>query len=87
MAMPGIMAQEFSVPPIADSMKNKNEYSNYSVKYFKADMDDLVQMAELQVIMTRGIAGSGDVLILKEESFVFMSQRFICVQYLEKNDN
>ncbi len=83
--LPGFVAQEFTVPPMADKLKNKSGTEGYSVKYIKADMDDLGAMSDLELIMTGGVNGTGDIIILKEESFTFMTQRFICVQYLTKN--
>lgn len=82
--MPGINVQEFSLPPMADKLKNKNEYSNYSVKYIKANMDEMGDMGALQEILTRSINGSGDIVVLSRDKFAFMDKMFLIVEYLEK---
>lgn len=85
MALPGITAQEYGIPAIADRLKNKKELEGYSYKYIKADMDDLAAMSELELIMTQGINGSGDVVILNKDKYTFMSQCFLIIEYLLKN--
>lgn len=82
--LPGFTAQEFALPAMANGLKNKNEMSGYVVKYIKADMDDVTDMSELSLILTKGIDGSGDVIILNQGSFTFMTQMFQIVQYAER---
>lgn len=56
----------------------------YNIKYIKADMDDITQMLELQLIETRGIRGDG-VLLLSFDKMTFMDRYFIILKYMEAN--
>jgi hypothetical protein len=85
MAIPGLTTQEFALPAMADKLKNNKDMQGYTVKYIKADMDDLGAMSDLSSILTRGIDGSNEVVILNQSSFTFMTQMFQIVQYMEKN--
>ncbi len=60
------------------------DYSNYSVKYFKADLDDQGDLLTLQQIETRGVRGDG-VLILSRDKFTFNTSYFLIIQYMEQN--
>lgn len=81
--IPGLM-NEMPIPAMADKLKNRQDYGDYSVKYIKSDIDDLAGMAELQSIETRGIAGD-NVILLDRDKYVFMNNYFIILHYLEKN--
>lgn len=83
--MPGIMTQEYPVPSISDKMKNKSELDGYSYHILKAEADDPVAMSELQLILTRSINGTGDVVLMDKDKFTFMDRYFIVLTYLEKN--
>lgn len=83
--LPGINVQEFTLPPMADKLKNKTGLEGFSYKYFKADMDDLEAMMTLQEIMTKGTNGSGEVLIVDRSQFTFMDRCFQIIQFLQKN--
>lgn len=87
MSMPGMLTEEFSLPPMADGLKNSStgDMSNYSVKYIKADIDDVGDVMMLQEIETRGIRGT-DVILLSREKHTFLAQYFIVLQYLERNN-
>lgn len=72
------------VPAMGDKLKNTPDLTGYSVKYIKACIDDLTEMAALQSIETRGISGNGDIIILDRDKYVFMKDYFLIVHYLEK---
>lgn len=84
--IPGIMTEEFNLPAIADGLSNTlgKNLENYSVKYFKADMDDVSDVLELQNIETRALRGT-DIVLLKSDKYTFLERYFIIIQYLEKN--
>jgi hypothetical protein len=84
MALPGLMTREFALPAVTDKLKNKNEWDGYSVKYYKADLDDLEDISMLQEIETRGLAGD-QIVILSFDKFTFMSNYYVIVRYMEKN--
>jgi hypothetical protein len=82
----GIPVTEFSMPGMFGASSDPSKiYDKYSVKYKKVDLDDPADLLELQQIETRGLRGQ-DIVILKKDNFVFMSQFFIVIQYLELNE-
>lgn len=86
MSFPGMNVEEFSLPSMAEGLANSTgkDLSQYSVKYFKADMDDVTDVLELQSIETRGLRGT-DIVLLKSDKYTFLERYFIILQYLEKN--
>lgn len=84
--LPGITTEELSLPGITSQLGSGAQklLNDYSVKYFKCDIDDVGDVLTLQEIETRGIRGD-EVVILEKDKFVFMAQYFIILKYLEKN--
>lgn len=84
--MPGMTTTEFKVPPMADGLKNNRDVmlEGFTVKYCKADMDDVAETQILQQIETRGLNGI-DVVILNRDKFTFMDKYFIVLQYMERS--
>lgn len=82
-----ITTEEFSLPGITSELGSgaKKALNNYSVKYFKCNMDTLEDVLTLQDIETRGIRGE-DVVILTKDKFTFMTEYFMIISYMEKND-
>jgi len=78
-----------TLPTIGKGSK-VNPYANYSVKYFKASMDEPGDMLELSQIETKAIRGShekpseAEIVLLDKDKFTFMDKYFIIVKYLEK---
>jgi hypothetical protein len=77
-------AQEWSIPGLT-SKSSGIDFKKYAVKYYKANLDEPIDILELQNIETRGIRGE-DVLILNRDKMSFMDKYFLIVQYLEKID-
>lgn len=59
------------------------DVKKYVVRYMRADVGDPVQMAELELLETKGLEAR-DVVILSKEHYSFMRDYFIVVNYLEK---
>lgn len=78
--------KEVGVPGISSKMgkSNSDPLAGYSLKYFKADIDDETAKWELTRIMTEGLRGDR-VVILKEDKHTFLAQYFVVIQYLEKD--
>ena len=76
--------QEWSLPDFT-SKATGIDFNKYSVKYYKADLDEPTDVLHLQEIETRGIRGN-DVLILNRDKMSFMDKYFLVLQYMEKND-
>lgn len=79
-----IEARTFEMPGISDKMNPSKGLEGYSVKYFKADLDDEGDLLELQRIETDGIRGD-NVVILTKDKFTFMERYFLVVSYMERN--
>ena len=70
---------------MAPSQQSGLDWKGTPLKYIKADMDDLAAMSELQTILTQGLTGSGEIVILDRDKFTFMDRMFLIVNYAEKN--
>ena len=70
---------------MGDKLKNKSNGDGYTVKYFKADMDDVVEMAELSMIVTKSIQSDGDIILLSKDKYTFLERMFLVVEYMERN--
>jgi hypothetical protein len=81
----GIPVTEYSMPSMfgSGSADSAKILSDYSVKYKKFNLDEASDVLELQLLETTGLRGQ-DVVILKKDTFVFMSSFFIVIQYMEK---
>jgi hypothetical protein len=82
--MAEIKAQEWGIPGLT-AKSTGIDFKKYAVKYYKANLDEPVDVMTLQDIETRGVRGD-DVLILNRDKMSFMDKYFLIVQYLEKND-
>lgn len=80
-----IEAKTFEMPGISEKFGTSKTLEDFSVKYFKADLDDLSALSELQRIETEGIKGQ-DVVVLTKDKFTFMEKYFIIISYMERND-
>ena len=85
--MPGIVTEELSLPGITSKMGSgaKAYMGNYSVKYGKFDLDNVPDVLTLSEIETRAVRGD-EVVILTKDKMGFMTQYFIIISYLEKNE-
>lgn len=57
---------------------------DYAIKYLKANLDDLGQRTELEIIESKGIDGTGDIVIIAKDKFTFMKEYFMVVTYMER---
>jgi hypothetical protein len=78
-----IKTEELALPSFGPTPSD--ELSDYEVKYFKANVDEPVERAELSIIETKGLKGT-DVVILSKDKFTFMDKYFVIVQYMEKRN-
>lgn len=60
------------------------DLSRWSIKYFKADMNEAGDLLELQLLETRAERGDG-VKIKSKKTFTFNERFFIVICYLERN--
>lgn len=75
--MPGMLSKK-------DDAQTDNEvYNKYTVKYFKADLDDPGQLLELQSLETESILGDRVVLTDRKTSSD-AGRFFVILRYLEK---
>lgn len=79
-----MLTQEMPIPAMADRLKNKTGLEGYSIKYLKADLDDLEDLCRLQDLETRGIQGDS-IVLLSRDKHSFMNTYSIILQYAEKN--
>lgn len=82
MSSNNLPTSDIGIPSL--TQKGASGFEDYSVKYIKADLDDLGDVTTLQEIETRGVRGDG-IVLLSRTSFTFNFQCFIVLQYLEKN--
>lgn len=82
--MADMKTQEFGLP----GLTSKNiglDLKSYAVKYYKANLDEPVDVMTLQDIETRGLRGD-EVIIQSRDKMSFMDKYFLVVQYWEKVD-
>lgn len=81
---PNVMKiEELGIPGMTSKLDQGIDLKDYSVKYFKADLDKDEDRSFLQDIETRGVRGDG-VAILTRDKMSFMDKYFLVIQYLEK---
>ena len=73
---------ETSMPGMAGV--TAKQLKGYSIKFYKADIDDLEEITMLQDIETRGLQGN-TIVILEHDKFIFMDKYYIIVKYMEKS--
>ena len=73
-AMPGIGGK---------STGNKINVDEYRVRYFKANLDEPGDLAELEVIETEAMLGREKILMSKDK-FSFQATFYIVITFLEK---
>ncbi|MCI4435642.1 MAG: hypothetical protein JHC33_02355 [Ignisphaera sp.] len=83
MSMPGINIEEFAMPNPTGKTTGSVNPEDYRVRYFKADIDEPSDLAELELIETEALEGKTKVL-LKKDSFTFQSSFFVVITFLEK---
>jgi len=77
-----IKTEDISIPGFGPPTKDFDP-KDYAVRYLKANLDEVDQRMELELLETRGIGGN-EVVTLQRQNFTFMDKFFIIVQYLEK---
>ena len=71
------------MPGVSSKVGGKNSLQKYSVKYFKANMDEPADIMELQDIETRAIhskAGEEEIVLMDKDKFTFMDKYFIILK-------
>lgn len=78
-----ISSVEFGIPGMTRA--SAKDFEDYSVKYLKCDLDDPGDVAMLSNLETRALREDGIVMLTKDK-MGFMTQYFLIVSYLEKNN-
>ena len=76
--------EDIGLPSLVGS---KGTMDDYVVKYYKADLNDPVDMLSLCDIETRAIRakpGKEQVVLIEKTTFSFMDKYYIIIKYLEK---
>jgi hypothetical protein len=81
-----IVANDMVMPGMSSKLTGNKVMQNYSVKYMKADLDDMGQMAVLEEVETRAIRGD-DIVLVEKSNYVFLERYFIILKYLEKTES
>lgn len=80
--------RDIGMPGISSQLSGKKTgLDKYSVKYYKANMDEVGDMLELSSIETRALRakpGDEDIVLIDKNSFTFMDKCFLIIKYLEK---
>ena len=79
------MNSMFSLPGISEKLGDNGmpKIDGYSVKYFKADLNEVSDVMTLQQIETQALKGD-EIVLLDRDKFTFMEKMFIIVRYMEK---
>lgn len=75
---------ENSIPGMTPKTSSFNT-DDYSVKYYKANLDEPADVMALQEIESRAIKGNGSVILLTTDKMSFMDKYFVVIKYMEKN--
>lgn len=78
-----IKIEDIGLPGFTSKDNQVIDYKNYSVKYFKADLDKDEDRSFLQDIITRCMRG--EFLLLSRDKMSFMDKYFMVVEYMEKD--
>lgn len=73
------------MPGLAGLDPDSNEFlaKNYTVKYFKANIDEPDQVMQLQALETKGLLGDEVVLTDRQTNF-YEGSFFVVLRYFEK---
>ena len=77
-----IKVEDIGIPGFTSKDNQTIDPKQYTVKYFKADLDKDEDRTLLQDIITRGMRG--EFLILSRDKMSFMDKYFLVVEYMEK---
>lgn len=72
--MPGFGSNNLAFDPL-----------KYRVRYLRVDFAEAGDVAQLEEVETRGLAGK-EVVIMSKEKYTFMDKFFFIVCYLERRD-
>jgi hypothetical protein len=78
-----------NMPGVSSKLSNKTGYEKYTVKYYKANMDEPVDMLELSNIETRAIRatpGAEEIVLVDKDKFTFMDKYYIVLKYMERTE-
>lgn len=81
-----IKTEELSFPGFGPKKQEGVDFSGYSVRYAKIDLDNPSSITELEILETRAIRGQG-IIILSKDKFTFADRYLIVVCYLEQDRN
>ena len=73
-----------SMPTMLPERQYEDEIAaNYTVKYFRADLDEPSEILELQRIETIGLKGD-DVVLTDRQTYSFEGRFFVVLRYYQK---
>lgn len=76
-----IKTEEINIPGFSTAKVTKA--SDYAVRVMRSDITDPTSLAELEIVLTRGIEAK-DIVIVDKDKYTFMDKYYIIVTYLEK---
>jgi hypothetical protein len=79
--------EDIGMPGISGKLDGTKKLQSYVVKYYKANLDEPVDMLELSNIETKAIRakpGDEEVVLMDKTNFSFMDKYFVIIKYLEK---
>lgn len=76
--------KDTGMPGFSGKSNEPMSLENYRVRYFKASLDELSDIAELEHIESLSLKKEKDVILLSKDKFSFQDGYYIILQYLEK---
>lgn len=75
----------FGIPEILSSSREMRDevLSNYTVRYLKCSVDEPSEVAMLQSIETKGLAGE-EIILMDRQTYSFEGSFFVVLRYLER---
>lgn len=78
-----IEPREFAMPGMSSKTDTNQAYKNYTVKYYKGNLNETADILEMQAIETRALH-TDEVIIMSTDKYLFMDQIVMFIRYLEK---
>jgi hypothetical protein len=75
---------ENTIPGMTPKTSSFNT-EDYSIKYFKANLDEPSEVLALQDIESKAIRGKGEIILLSTDKMSFMDKYFVVLRYMERN--
>lgn len=76
-----VKTEELALPSFGP--KQNENMDDYAVRVLRADLSDPQSLAELEIVLTRGMQGKG-VMIIDRDKYTFLERYFMIITYWEK---